>query len=389
MSHRLQPILRLLVAAATLAGAIYLSAESQIRTVDAQENPNVKRVRTAEVETASGSRQLRFSGVTRAAQRARLGFAVGGRLVERAVDVGDRVDEGQVLARVEDREVKNAIATARGALAEVQARRAQAERDVDRVAELVEAKAATSEELEKTRAGLAGLNAAEEAASARLDETERLLEETTLKAPYDGTVLETLVEPGEHVVPGRPVVSVAGTGDLELEVEVPESVVLRLRQGASVDVVVPFLGETVPGTLHSIGRSAAGPGRLFPVVARISDERLVSGATAELSLRLETDQALAVPIAAVVNPGGRSPSVFRVDDGPDGPHVSKVRVEVGSLSTEVGGEDRVTVTPADDAALQAGDQVVVGGQRGLLDGESVVIVNGNGTDNSAPGGNER
>ena len=176
MSQRFQPMLRLLVVAATLAGAIYLSAESQIRPADAQEVQDAKRVRTALVETASGSRHLRFSGVTRAAQRARLGFAVGGRLVERTVDVGDRVETGQVLARVEDREVQNAIATARGALAEVAARRAQAERDVQRVAELVQAKAATSEELEKTRAGLDAVAAAEEAAQARLDETERLLE---------------------------------------------------------------------------------------------------------------------------------------------------------------------------------------------------------------------
>jgi RND family efflux transporter MFP subunit len=403
VSQRFNPYLRLLVAAATLAGAIYLSAESQIRPADAQEVQDAKRVRTARVETASGSRQLRFSGVTRAAQRARLGFAVGGRLVERTVDVGDRVEEGQVLARVEDREVKNAIATARGALAEVAARRAQAGRDVQRVTELVQAKAATSEELEKTRAGLDAVAAAEEAASARLDETERLLEETTLLAPYAGTVLETLVEPGEHVVPGRPVVSLAGRGDLELEVEVPESVVLRLREGASVDVIVPFLGESFPGKLHSIGRSAAGPGRLFPVVARLAGDRLVAGATAELTLSIDSDQALAVPIAAVVNPGGRSPSIFRVD-GPDeddndgtasDTHVSKVRVEVGSLisgsddNNNGSSEDRVTVTPLEGFTLEPGDRVVVGGQRGLLDGESVVTLDSDSDSDSAEGASKK
>lgn len=368
--------LRLLVASATLVGAIYLSADSEPRTASAQEIQDAKRVRTARVETSSDSRRLRFSGVTRAAQRARLGFSVGGRLLERTVDVGDRVSEGQVLARVEDREVRNAIATARGALAEVAARRAQAERDVDRVAELVAAKAATGEELEKTRAGLDALRAAEEAAQARLDETERLLDETTLEAPYAGTVLETFFEPGEHVVPGRPVVSISGQGDLELEVEVPESVVMRLRQGDDVDVVVPFLGRTVPGTLHSVGRSAAGPGRLFPVVARVSDDDLVAGATAELSLSLDTDAALAVPVAAVINPGGRSPALFRVESADGTSRVTKVRVEVGSLLSGASGtgDDRVTVTPVGDGTLEAGDVVVVGGQRGLLDGEAVVTV---------------
>ncbi|MDA8019994.1 MAG: efflux RND transporter periplasmic adaptor subunit [Thermoanaerobaculia bacterium] len=381
MNQRTQPYLRLLGAVAMLVGAIYLSADSQVDPADAQEAPTTKRVRVARVETASESRQLRFSGVTRAARRARLGFAVGSRLVERTVDVGDSVESGQILARVEDREVRNAVATARGAVAEVVARRAQAERDVERVADLVAAKAATDEELEKTRAGLDALRAAEEAARARLDETQRLLGETTLEAPFAGTVLETFVEPGEHVVPGRPVVSVAGRGDLELEVEVPESVVMHLREGAAADVVVPFLGVTLPGELDSVGRNAAGPGRLFPVIARISDDRLVAGATAELSLRLETDRALAVPVAAVINPGGRRPAIFRIEGQEGKGRATKVHVEVGSLlsgATDSEG-DRVTVTPTGDFELEAGDLIVVGGQRGLLDGETVVTVDAAGT----------
>jgi hypothetical protein len=71
----------------------------------------------------------------------------------------------------------------------------------------------------------------------------------------------------------------------------------------------------------------------------------------------------------VINPGGRSPAVFRLDDG----HVTKVRIEVGSLLSDASGSsgDRVTVTPVEGSTLQAGDTVVVGGQRGLLDGEAV------------------
>ncbi len=356
----------LLIGLATVAGAIYLSADSEPLASDT--GRAIKRVRAVEVEAATERRELRFSGVTRAARHARLAFSIGGRVVARPVDVGDRVSKGQVLARVDSLEIQNAIATARGALAEIAARRSQVERDLERTRRLVEAKAATEEELEKTRAGLDAVQAAEDAARARLRETERLLGETGLEAPYSGTVTEVFFEPGEYASPGRPVVTLSGDGDLELEVEVPESVVPRIEKGDEVVVAVPLLGRTVAGRIDSVGRAAAGPGRLFPVVAKIPEASgMVVGATAELVLALESDDALAVPVEAVVNPGGRRPAIFRVVASSGSARVDKVLVEVGTLLGA-----RVTVS-ADGQSLGVGDLVVVGGQRGLLDGEAVEV----------------
>lgn len=357
----------LLISLAAVAGAIYLAAGSEPLASSA--GAGVKRVRVAAVEAASEHRELRFSGTTRAVRRSRLSFSLGGRLVARPVEVGDRVAKGELLARLDDREAANAVATARGALAEIRARRAQAERDLARARRLAEAKAATEEELEKTRAGLDAVAAAEETARARLDEAERRLAETRLEAPYAGAVTEVFFEPGEYAGPGRPVVALSGDGDLELEVEVPESVVPHVEKGREVDVVVPLLGRTVSGVIDSVGRTAAGPGRLFPVVATIPEASgVVVGATAELALVLESDDALAVPVEAVVNPGGRRPALFRVVEADGGTRVEKVYLEVGSLLG-----DRVTVRAEDDGRLAPGDRVVVGGQRGLLDGEDVQV----------------
>ena len=354
----------LLVGLVTFFAAFYLAGVSEPAvSSDSREMP-LKRVEAAPVETAATQRDVRFSGVTRAVQRARLAFALGGRIVARPVEVGDEVRKGDLLARLDDREVANTVAGARGALAELQARRAQAERDAARATRLSEAKAATSEEVEKTGAALTAIQAAEEAAEARLREAERLLDETTLAAPFDGTVTDVFFEPGEFASPGRPVVVLSGDGDLELEVEVPESVIPRIAGGDSVTIRVPHQGtESFSALVHSVGRTAAGAGRLFPVVARIEAERgLVVGATAEMVISLANRQAMAVPVEAVINPGGRRPSVFRIVESPAGSRVEKVFVEVGALvgsSVVVRGE------------LGPGDRVVVGGQRGLLDGELV------------------
>ncbi|MEM1181395.1 MAG: efflux RND transporter periplasmic adaptor subunit [Acidobacteriota bacterium] len=353
----------LLIGAATFAGAFYIAAASEPALNTEAADRSSKRVKVAEVSTAESRRDLRFSGVTRAAQRARLAFALGGRITERTVDVGDRVSAGQVVARLDDLELRNAIAGARGSLAELQARRAQSERDVERAERLLAAKAATGEEVEKTRAGLAALDAAISAAEAQVRETERLLKETRLEAPFAGVVTEVHFEPGEVTNPGSSVVALSGDGDVELEVEVPESVAPRIARGDQVGVTVPHHGSgPVDGTVTSVGRAAAGPGSLFPVVVKIADGANVGvGVTAELALRLESGASLSVPVEAVVNPGGRRPALFAVRDN----QARKIFVEVGALDG-----DRVIV----QGELTAGDLVVVGGQRGLLDGEPVVTV---------------
>ncbi|MEM8931650.1 MAG: efflux RND transporter periplasmic adaptor subunit [Acidobacteriota bacterium] len=363
MSH----VRTILITVITLGGAIYLSA-SQSATPDDVDRP-LKRVRVATVDQATEQRELSFSGVTRAVDRARLSFALGGRILERPVEVGDRVRRGEALARLESFEAQNTVAAARGQLAELAARRAQAERDLARAEALRASKAATIEEVEHVRAGLDAVEAAEASATARLREAERLLGETVLDAPFDGTVTAVHFEPGELATPGRPVVTLSGDGDLEVEIEVPESIVSRVAAGSTVTVRIPTLGETgdaIDATVDSVSRAAGGAGRLFPVTVRLSAASgVVVGATAEVRLALAQDAALSVPVEAVIDPGGRQPAVFAIaDDG----RVTKVRVEIGALLGQ-----RVVVT-APETRLAAGDRVVVGGQRGLLDGESVEVV---------------
>lgn len=356
----------LLVAAATIGAAVYFAAPSQPRVGNETQTVTVKRVEVAEVVRSATERELSFSGVTRAVDRARLGFVLGGRLVSRSVEVGQTVAKGEVLARLDDLEVSNAVAGARSALAELQARRAQVERDVERAEALEKAKAATPEEVEKTRSGLAAMRAAEQAAAARLRETERLLGETVLKAPFAGTITEIFFEPGEMVTPGRPLLMLSGEGRLELEVEVPETVIGELAVGDKVQIVSSRSSRRATSTIHSVGRTALGPGSLFPVTVRLEpDQGWVAGSTAELVLSLAEDEALTVPVEAVINPGGRRPSIYQVQDTADGSRVRRVWVEIGALI-----EDRVVVR----GDLDGGDLVVVGGQRGLLDGELVDAV---------------
>lgn len=359
--------LPLLLAFLTLSGALYLSAGDQGPTSGSGTDDHLRRVRVADVAAQTSARTLRFTGVLRATRRARLAFTLGGRLSTRPVEVGDRVERGDELARLDDRELRHAVARADASLRELQASLAQRTRDVARVSALVDAKAATSEELEQVSAGLDSLRAAEEAATAALREQRRLLDETRLRAPFAGMITSVLAEPGESTTSGRTVVVLSGSGALEVEVEVPEQVMVRLENGAAVRVDLPALGILdLAGETTSVGRTAAGPGQLFPVVVAVdAPARAGAGMTAEVALRLQEDQVLTLPIEAVTNPGGQRPSVFRLVERDGRTVVEKLAVRVGTL---IGG--RVSI----EGALAEGDRVVVGGQRGLLDGDAVEVM---------------
>lgn len=369
---RIPSFRNLLIAALALGGAIYLVADPR-STPAAQtaDEPAVKRVKIATVEAAQEARTLRFSGLVRAAQRAGLAFTIGGRMEARPVEVGERVRAGQLLAQLDERELINAEDSARAARDELSARRAQTVRDHERVARLHDAKAATDEELEQVAAALDTSDAAESAATARLREAKRRLGEARLVAPFDATVTAVHLEPGEHAMAGNPVVVLSGVGIMEVEVEVPESVIHQVREGEKVRIDLPALGIAgLPGRVTSVGRTAAGPGHLFPVVASLEAgteaiEKVIPGMTAELVLAIENDASLSLPVEAVINPGGSRPSVFRVVDG----RAEKVVIEVGAL---IG--DRVAIaSAAERATLSTGDRVVIGGQRGLIDGEGVEV----------------
>lgn len=168
-----QKIKKPIIGLVAIVLAIYLSAgewtnhpEAARREAVAADRPALKRVKTALVEASHTHRELRFSGTTRAVQRARLAFSLGGRVMARPVEIGDRVASGQLLAGLDDLEVENAAASARAAVTELAARRAQSERDRDRAEQLAAAKAATVEELEKTAAAVDAIRAAEQAAIA-------------------------------------------------------------------------------------------------------------------------------------------------------------------------------------------------------------------------------
>ena len=349
------------VAATTALPAI---AQGQTETgmllADANGRVSAKKVVVAPVAPAPPAAPMTFSGVVRAEKRADLGFTLGGRMVRRAAQVGQAVKAGQELARLDLAPLRNARAVAKAQLGDVTARLGQLKRDVARERRLVDRGAGRRETLEQLTSGMAATEAARAQAQAGLAEAQRQLNEARLRAPFAGTVIEVMLEPGEFARPGVAVVVLSAEDRLEVEVQVPEAIRTSLAKNAPVQVRLPLAGGyALKGRVTQLGRGASGPGQLFPVVVSIpGSDRVAPGYTAEVVFAVQTPDAVMVPVAAVADPGGHSPFVFKVANG----RAEKVPVEVVRL---VG--DRVAVR----SALGVGDPVIIKGHISLLPGEHV------------------
>ncbi len=348
-----------------VVGVLFLGLAVALWAMPAQEpqnrpNERVPRVELGIVNKIEARQTAAFSGVTRSRHRAVLSFTVPARVVERRVEAGERVREGDVLARLDDREFRNALDLAQASVAECEAQYEQAGRDRQRLQRLADDDVVPVSELERVSTRESALAASLEAARARLKEARRRLDETVLEAPFGGTIAGLHIQAGEWAVPGRPAFELTGDGEVELQVEVPEATVSHLHAGLAVTVELPFAGgRKVAGRITSVAHSAMGAGRLFPVVVDLDpDPGITAGLTARLRVELTSQGVLAVPLAAVVNPGASQPYLFLYRQG----RVIRRSVEVSGIV-----DDRIIV----NGAIAEGDRVVTSGQSQLADGDRV------------------
>ena len=324
--------------------------------------PGKVTVKVAKVSKASTGREVRFSAIISPEHHAELSFTMPARMMKRLVEVGDRVEPGQVLASLDVREFDNALAAARSAVTELEVNSEQAKREHHRYARLKDTKAVSSQQAEQAAARYHRLRAALSGARARLAEAERKRDEAELRAPFAGIVTSVHLEAGEWAMPGHPVIKLVNDQSLELRVEVPETVIGHLKPGQQVNVNLPFLQNTrASGRISHMARASSSAGRLFPVVVKLDpDPRVFAGMTAELLARLESQNTVLVPVAAVINPGGSRPSLYVLK----GDRVREVFIELGSLNG-----DKVAVM----GNISPQDKVVVQGQTLLSDGKLVEI----------------
>jgi membrane fusion protein, multidrug efflux system len=323
----------------------------------------VRPVKVFVVRAAAGDHTLTYAGVVRPRIESALGFRVPGKIVQRTVNVGDRVEIGQVIARLDDTDLKLAENSAKAAVAGARTRRDVASDNVDRAKALLPKAIIARATYDTRRSELDAAAAALDSADAQLRQAANAVEYATLRADNAGIVTAVTAEPGQVVSAGQSVIMLAHAGEMEIAVAVPEQDAgyLTISQPAKITL---WAGPrmNIEGRIREIAGQADAASRTYLVRIAVNapPRTMRLGMTASVAIGIDDGAApLVVPVTALTESDG-SPVVFVVD--PANKAVRKTPVVVGALV-----EDGVRIAEG----LRAGELVVTAGLQFLRDGMRV------------------
>jgi RND family efflux transporter MFP subunit len=328
--------------------------------------PAVKTV-TVRAEDAGAGRIL--SGMLVVGEETRLGFSIGGKLLDVPLREGDTFAAGQEIARLDPADLERELAAQKARLAAARSRLAVAEEAFRRESKLAQGGIVSRAQLERALAAFDSARSDARVAEVAVADAEQRLQRTRLIAPRDGIVTRLLARRFEEIAPGQTVYEVGAQDAIEVSVLVPEQLVPTLAHEAAVSVTIPGLGDArVGGRILEIG-AVAEAGNAFRIKARLDrvPPGARSGMTAAVALAAEAHGGggHAVPLSALVfERTGTGPvvgsmaSLFVLDEAAE--VVRRREVTVASVTG-----NRVLV----GSGLEPGQQVVVAGVALLRDGQ--------------------
>ena len=346
------------VLAAGLLGAC--AEEPVVETV-------LRPVRYESVRSSSESRARTFAGVARAGVESRLSFRVAGTVDRVPVIVGQKVERGTLLARLDPTDYELSVQEAVAGLAQAQAAQRNSGAEYDRVRGLYENQNASLRELDGARANFESSEAQVEAAQKRLELARQQVAYCSLPAPVDGTVATVDVEVNENVSAGQKLFLLTAGADIEVEVALPEALIGDVELGQEVSVAFDaFPGQRFDAVVTEAGVAAVGTATTFPVTVQLAgtEADIRSGLAAEVELRFgggDEDRMMVPAVAVGEDRDGRFVFVLE-SQGDDQGVVRRRAVSVGELTSQ--GIEILT-------GLSEGELLVTAGVRRLTDGEAV------------------
>jgi len=379
MPHRLRIALVLALAALSLLSACQRSVEAPL--------PEIRPVRAIKIESRSAGGTVTLTGTVQARTEINQSFRIDGRLIERTVDVGDRVKPGQLIARLDPQNEESGLLATRAQLSAARAQLVEARNNHERMRELVVEAAVSRAQFEQAEALLHTAEAQVEAVQQQVNVAQNRLSYTRLFSGVAGVVTARGPQPGEVVSAGRMIIQVAQEGARDAVFDVPA----RIKDSAPLDPEVAVtLGDdtksrpatggaksrdiavslsddpkvTATGRVREVSPRADPVTGTFAVRVRLIDPppAMRLGTTVTGRIRLDSVPGIEVPATALVRSAGKT-AVWVFD--PAGGTVSLRDIAVRS-------EDANSVQVS--SGLKPGEVVVTAGVQALRPGQKVRLL---------------
>jgi RND family efflux transporter MFP subunit len=288
-----------------------------------------------------------FDGTLEAVNQSTVSAQTSGRIIELPFDVNDYVDKGEVIVRFRDTEQRARVEAAQSNLEEAQARFSEAKAEFERVSDVHKKGLLSAAQLDRARANLNAARAKREAATANLKQSEEALEQTVVRAPYAGIVVERHVELGELATVGKPLMTGLSLEHLRAVVDVPQSFIEKVRSHKSAYVILPDK-ERLEVTQLSIFPNANPGTHTFRVRAQLPEgqHNVYPGMLVKVAFVVGEKQELTVPLNAVVKRSEVTAVYIQDESG----NLSFRAIRVGRPTSD----NRVPVL----AGLEPGERVV-------------------------------
>lgn len=313
-----------------------------------------KPVKTIIIGQANFTERRSFPGKVEAGQDAELSFQVQGTLNEFPVKKGQAIEKGALIAKIDDTDFKLKVNEANANMMEQKTNFARLE-------ELLEKNFASKAEYDKQKAKY-------EIAVANLELAKQNLKYTVLTAPFTGRIADTFVDNFQIVKPKEPIVLLQNIDNLDVVIDVPENLVINIKQTEVMESFVIFEGapnQSYPVTYKKHELNADDATQTYRVYMTLSAPEELSvlpgmTATVHIAVNNKAESLHLLPASAVFSNPDNQQLIWLVD--PDTSRLKTKVVEVGALSGEF-----IQIK----SGLAVGDQVVIAGVHALRENQLV------------------
>lgn len=318
-----------------------------------KEEPKIKeqiqKATIKEITSTSQNELLTYSGTIEADNIVSIGFSVAGRVNQVAVQEGQRVKKGQLLASIDAINYQNEFTIAE----------ANAEQDTDnfnRLNGLYQKGSLPERDFIAAKVAIAKAKANKSMAAKNLADTK-------LYAPFTGIITAKTTEIGATVAPGVPAFTIMKTDRVYAKASITESEISKLTLGKQAVVTVASLNQTFKGTIDILNPSADELTRTFTIKVGLdnSDNQLLPGMISSIQINTGNPvKVITIPSVSVVRDANDLLYVFVAENG----KAIKKRITVGGFK----GNNIVV-----NSGLKIGDKVLVEGQKNVKEGQTIAL----------------